>query len=123
MTTNSADEARALAIWRAEAERSKLLIATTPGRSDWPATQAVLRAMLSHASAVGMPSREDVARVIDPHALDWRDHYRRGSIPWHGTQRLWLDALAKADAILALFPAQTDGGECDGAAQPVGEEA
>src|SRR6218665_317463 len=65
------DEQQALAVWKAEAERSKLLIATVPGRTDWPATQAVIRAMLAFRDA--QPVEGKLRQAVEWFIADYDD--------------------------------------------------
>jgi hypothetical protein len=69
-------EERALAIWKAEAERSKLLIATQRGRANWPATEAVLRAM-RQAVAEALSTERERAVVPSEEVAAWQDELDR----------------------------------------------
>lgn len=64
---------------------------------------AALAAMPRASQQAGM-DREAVARIIDPYAFKLND-----MVPYAARQHFRDDALAKADAILALQPAQEKG--------------
>jgi hypothetical protein len=78
------------------------------------------------AESMGLPSREEIARVIDPAAWEERDDYLRRADKWEAKGRPAVDVLTsryreKADTIVAPSLAKADalfvlleGGRADG---------
>lgn len=92
--------------WQAVADRHKLMIATKPGRADWPATEAVIDALLTFASP--SPARDEVleeaALVADRHVPEGRNGAEAGAAAIAGVE------IAESIRALKSQPPSTWGG-------------
>lgn len=82
-------------------------------RSEWQRiarTFAIaLKSRLSHPGTA--PTREQIARIVEPMAFDRPGHTGGLYVSGAYITQLMEDALAKADAILALYPLHPQGRE------------